>query len=260
MKRTWMFGIPTILLGVFSPDAEASTLHEWTLHERSAPLQIDGQHLANQVFFLDLGVQSIDRLNPVTGELEEWHPSTFVGGTPSSIEVDEAASPPVVFVSDPSSQQIGRLAPPNVYSYWPVAIPPIYQLRVLAVERVTGNVLFTSYDGVHAPVVASFDPARGTGRACILPPDAGEPSDRLDGIVALPSPATAPVLKAYFSVVGTKHRSIDLLDFSASTVTVWPVPLVDAGQIALTKTGQIASVLDGASSIAQLLDTSLSKY
>lgn len=254
LKRLFALFILTLAM-----PAAASTLIEWDLPQTSVPVQIDGQHSGSLTFFfVDLGHSSINRIRIDSGYIavhDEWRPPSFKGADPATIEVDGTTG--YVWVTDPPNGAIGMLDPAtDTYLSWRVkdvtGQPPV----ALAVDTITKQIWFTGYDGFSAPVVGHLDPWSGTVIWQALPKTVADTDDVLDAMVA-PNPE-----QVYFQVVGPDNRLITHLKEPGLIfdLTSWPVPISESGQIALTASGGVATVLDHPAAHVAILEPGADKY
>jgi hypothetical protein len=90
--------------------------------------------------------------------------------------------------------------------------------HALAVDRPTGQVWFTTYDGVSPPAVAVLTPSTGMIRSWTLPAAIAVPANHIDGIVVT---RASGILLVYVAI--PERNELLEIDPVALTARVWPL-------------------------------------
>jgi streptogramin lyase len=229
----------TLAWTVLSPPVHAQTLDEWILPAGVVELDVDAS-LGAPVALVQGQTGVIDRFDPSTSMLTHWTvgPAALQFVTPGQIQthIPVGSSPrPVVFVTDAPHNRIGMLDVTGAsYSSWNVAIAAARTPHALAVDPPTGQIWFTTHDGMNPPAVAMLDPATGVLLSSALPPGIAGPAHHINGIVV--TRASGPLL-VYVAIAELD----ELVEINPAgwTVKVWPLRYSRPTRIAVNNAGEI---------------------
>jgi hypothetical protein len=240
IMRTFSVLIVTVACTVFAARVDAQTLDEWILPPGIMELDVDAS-LGTPVALVQGATGVIDRFDPSTSMLTHWTvgPAALQFTTPGQIQVHipiGSAPRPVVFVTDAPHNRIGMLDISGArYRFWDIGIASARTPHALAVDHLTGQVWFTTYDGVNPPAVAMLDPSAGTISSWpLLPPIAG-PSDQIDGIVVTRASGALLVYVA----IAERNELLEIKYTAVATAQVWPLRYTQPTRIAVDRAGDI---------------------
>jgi streptogramin lyase len=226
-----------VLFTLVATRASASTLDEWNIPAGTTELDIDASAGA-PIALVQGGTGVIDRFNPLTSTLTHWTvgPGVLQFAVAGQIQTHhDVTGRPFVFVTDAPHNRIGMLDVAGArYDFWNIAIPPAKTPHALAVDHPTGNVWFTTYDGVTQPAVAVLRPATGTIAWWTLPVAIAVPSNHIDGIVVTRASGTLLVYVA----IAQRNELLEI-DPTALTARVWPLRYGRPTRIAVNAAGDI---------------------
>ena len=217
--------------------AHASTLDEWILPAGTTELDVDAS-LGTPVALVQGATGVIDRFDPSTSTLTHWTvgPAELQFAVAGQIQTHiDAAGRPFVFVTDAPHNRIGMLDVAGTrYDFWNVAIAPAKTPHALAVDHPTGQVWFSTYDGVSPPAVAVLDPLMGTISSWTLPAAIVAVTNHIDGIVVTRASGTLLVYVA----IAQRNELLEI-NPGALTARVWPLRYGNPTRIAVNSAGEI---------------------
>jgi hypothetical protein len=180
--------------------------------------------------------------NPSTSVLTHWTvgPAVLQFTVPGQIQNhNDAAGRRFVFVTDAPHNRIGMLDITGArYLFWNVAIAPAASTpHALAVDHLTGQVWFTTYDGVNPPAVAVLTPSAGvvTIDSWTLPAAIAVPGNQLDGIVVT---RASGALLVYVAI--PQRNELLEINATAGPVRTWsPLRYTRPTRLAVNSAGEI---------------------
>jgi hypothetical protein len=226
-----------MVCSVLAGRAHASTLDEWVLPPGVSELDVDAS-LGPQIAFVQGPTGVIDMFAPAASALTHWTvgPAVLQFTAAGQIQTHvDAAGRRFVFVTDAPHNRIGMLDISGArYDFWNVLIAPARRPHALAVDHPTGQVWFTTYDGVNPPAVAVLDPPSGTIRSWTLPAALAVVTNQIDGIVVT---RASGALLVYVAI----PQRNELLEINpvALTARVWPLRFGRPTRIAVNSAGEI---------------------
>jgi hypothetical protein len=241
-KETTMRTFSAVLVSIgactgLATRAHASTLNEWVLPAGTTELDVDAS-LGPQVALVQGATGVIDLFDPTAAALTHWTvgPAVLQFAVAGQLQTHiNPAGNRFVFVTDAPHNRIGMLDIAGArYDFWNIAIAPARTPHALAVDHPTGQVWFTTYDGVNPPAVVVLDPPTGVFRSWTLPAAVAVPANQIDGIVVTRASGTLLVY------VAIPQRN-ELLEINpvALTARTWPLRFTRPTRIAVNGVGEI---------------------
>jgi hypothetical protein len=229
--------ILTAVCMVLAARAHASTLDEWVLPPGVRELDVDAS-LGSPIAFVQGSTGVIDLFTPSTSALTHWTvgPAVLQFTVAGQIQShNDAAGRRFVFVTDATHNRIGMLDITGArYDFWNVVIAPAKTPHALAVDHPTGQVWFTTYDGVNPPAVAVLTPSTGTLQSWTLPAAIAVPANQLDGIVVT---RASGALRVYVAI--PQRNELLEIDPVAGTARTWPLRYTRPTRLAVNSAGEI---------------------
>jgi streptogramin lyase len=238
--RTFSALVLSALCIVPAARVHASTLDEWILPAGVRELDVDASlgPATGPIAFVQGLTGVVDTFAPATSTLTHWTvgPAVLQFTVAGQIQMhDDAALHRFVFVTDATHSRIGRLdITGGLYAFWNITIAPARKPHALAVDHPTGQVWFTTYDGIAPPAVAVLSPATGTIRSWTLPAAIATPAHQLDGIVVTRASGT---LLVYVAI--PQRNELLEINPAALTARTWPLRYTRPTRIAVNSAGEI---------------------
>jgi len=235
--RTFSVPVLAVVCSLGAAPVYAATLDEWVLPLGARELDVDAS-LGPQIAFIQGPTGVIDMFTPAVSVLTHWTvgPAVLQFVVAGQIQSHaDAAGRRFVFVTDAPHNRIGMLDISGArYDFWNIPIAPARRPHALAVDHPTGQVWFTTYDGVSPPAVAVLDPPSGTIRSWTLPAALAVPANQIDGIVVT---RASGVLLVYVAI--PQRNELLEIDPVALTARVWPLRFGRPTRIAVNSAGEI---------------------
>ena len=235
----------TALCTLVATRANAATLDEWVLPASITPLDIDASQGAP--IALVEAADVIDQFDPGLSQLTRWMipPGVLQFTAAGQIQTHVNAARRFVFVTDAVHRRIGMLDVAGAqYNFWDVVIPAAQAPHALAVDHWTGDVWFTTYDGVGTPTVAKLD-SSGLLTWWALPAVLASPADQIDGIVVGHAGGTL-----VYVALAQKQLLLEI-DPLLSTARAWPLRYTRPTRIAVNTAGEIFAPDAGSNLVLQ---------
>jgi len=239
--RTFYSLVLVVVCNVLAGSAHASTLDEWTLPAGIRELDVDASlapQMGSQIAFVQGPTGVIDLFAPSASALTHWTVGpavlqfTVAGQIQEHVDI---AGGRFVFVTDAPHNRIGMLDIGGArYDFWNVLIAPARTPHALAVDHPTGQVWFTTYDGVNQPAVAVLDPPSGTIRSWTPPAALAAVTNQIDGIVVTRASGS---LLVYVAI--PQRNELLEIDPVALTARAWPLRFTRPTRIAVNSAGEI---------------------